>query len=81
MNISIVEARMFFGVTLVGMANLISLSNYLSDVLPPRESDPIGIFDKPLLEYYDYIVGTINIIILYGLLLLCKWVNTTPSFR
>lgn len=48
---------MFTGASLLVTAELIALSNYLSEVLPPAESDPVGIFDRPIKDCYDYIVG------------------------
>lgn len=45
---------MFLGAALLNVA---ALTTFLSGVLPPRPSDPSGIFDRPLKQYYDYIVG------------------------
>ncbi|XP_076079994.1 glucose dehydrogenase [FAD, quinone]-like [Mytilus galloprovincialis] len=44
---------MFLGAALLNVA---ALTTFLSGVLPPRPSDPSGIFDRPLKQYYDYIV-------------------------
>ena len=46
---------MFLGAAL--LMNVAALTNFLTDVLPPRPYDPPGIFDRPLKRYYDYIIG------------------------
>ncbi|XP_063423819.1 glucose dehydrogenase [FAD, quinone]-like isoform X2 [Mytilus trossulus] len=45
---------MFLGAAL--LMNVAALTNFLTDVLPPRPYDPPGIFDRPLKRYYDYII-------------------------
>ncbi|XP_052074007.1 glucose dehydrogenase [FAD, quinone]-like [Mytilus californianus] len=44
---------MFLGQSLVQVASLVI---FLSTVLPPTEKDPPGVFDRPLEDWYDYIV-------------------------
>lgn len=45
---------MFLGHSLLSYASII---NFLNTVAPPEPRDPPGVFDKPLEQYYDYIVG------------------------
>ncbi|XP_063407524.1 oxygen-dependent choline dehydrogenase-like [Mytilus trossulus] len=44
---------MFLGHSLLSYASII---NFLNTVAPPGPRDPPGVFDKPLEQYYDYIV-------------------------
>ncbi|VDI62882.1 Hypothetical predicted protein [Mytilus galloprovincialis] len=47
------EKNMFLGHSLLSYASII---NFLNSVAPPEPRDPPGVFDKPLEQYYDYIV-------------------------
>ncbi|CAG2212566.1 unnamed protein product [Mytilus edulis] len=47
---------MFFGEILLRNSAIASLIYVLSLILPQREVDPPGIFDKPIMKVYDYIV-------------------------
>lgn len=55
-NSSLISADhvMFLGQSLVQVASLVI---FLTTTLPPNEKDPPGVFDRPLENWYDYIVG------------------------
>ncbi|XP_063447860.1 glucose dehydrogenase [FAD, quinone]-like [Mytilus trossulus] len=44
---------MFLGQSLVQVASLVI---FLATTLPPIEKDPLGVFDRPLEDWYDFIV-------------------------
>lgn len=48
---------MFLGEALLKISSIASLTNFLSLVLHPRPVDPPGIFETPISNIYDYIVG------------------------